>query len=293
MISYHRPADLAAALAVKARYAHDDRALTVLAGGTDVYPAKTTRAGWGEMTHADVLDITAISSLRGITQSADGWHLGALTTWTDVIRSSLPALFNGLKQASRDVGGVQIQNRGTIVGNVCNASPAADGVPCLLALNAIVEIASTRGTRRMPLAEFITGNRRTVLAPDEIVTGVAIPHAAGSGLFVKLGARKYLVISIAMVAGVLDLSANGVVRSARIAIGSCSAVARRQPALETFLTGRDLAALRPDAITPEMLTGLTPIADSRASAEFRRQAAIDLTRDLLAASSHSLERSAA
>lgn len=286
MIGYHRPPDLATALAVRAQYAATGQPLTVLAGGTDVYPAKATRAGWGHTRHPDALDISGIASLNGITETAPGWHIGALATWTDIIRAPLPAAFDGLRQAAREVGGAQIQNRGTLVGNICTASPAADGVPCLLTLDARVHIASADGTREVTLADFITGPRRTALCPDEIVTGIAIPLQAGTGRFLKLGARRYLVISIAMVAGVIDLDTEVRVRSARIAIGACSAVAVRQPLLEGFLVGRDLTALPADVIAPELITGLGPIDDIRAGAEFRHHASLELTRDLLAAAAH-------
>ena len=113
--------------------------VTVLAGGTDVYPAKTTRAGWGETRHRDVLDISRIPDLRGIEDRGDHWWIGALTTWSELIKAELPPLFDGLKAAAREVGGVQIQNRGTIAGNCCTASPAGDGIPCLLTLEAEME----------------------------------------------------------------------------------------------------------------------------------------------------------
>ena len=126
----------------------------MLAGGTDVYPAKAARAGWGDMRHADILDISAVPGLRGIAEDAAGWRIGALTTWTDLIRADLPPLFDGLKLAAREIGGVQIQNRGTLAGNICTASPAGDGAPNLLALDAHVELASRQGRRVVPMARF-------------------------------------------------------------------------------------------------------------------------------------------
>src|SRR5882724_10901209 len=145
MGEYLRPGGLSEALAALRR-PH-----TVLAGGTDFYPARVGRA-----IDEDVLDITAIAALRGISAGTDGWRLGATTTWSELLDADLPPLFDGLKQAAREVGGRQIQNAGTLAGNLCNASPAADGVPCLLALDAEVEIAGPV-SRRLPLREFITG----------------------------------------------------------------------------------------------------------------------------------------
>src|SRR5690349_1605826 len=135
MALYLRPTEVDEAVAALA--AND--ALTILAGGTDFYPA---RVGNPAARAPDVLDITALRGLRGITNEGDRLRIGAATTWSDVIRSDLPPWFDGLKRAAREVGGVQIQNAGTIAGNLCNASPAADGVPCLLALDAAVELAS-------------------------------------------------------------------------------------------------------------------------------------------------------
>ena len=144
------------------------------------------------------------------------------------------------KAAAREIGSVQIQNRGTVAGNLCNASPAADGVPPLLALDAEVELFSLSGVRRMPLAQFITGNRKTMRRSGEILAAVLIPRniEAAASAFLKLGARKYLVISISMVAVVLQRDSASRVSEARIAVGSCSATARRLNELEKELVGR-------------------------------------------------------
>ena len=223
---YLRPADLDDALKALAA-----QRLTVLAGGADFYPARV-----GKPLDDDVLDITALAALRGIADTGAAHRIGALTTWTDAIRADLPPHFDGLKQAAREVGGVQVQNAGTVVGNVCNASPAADGVPNLIALDAEVELASHAGKRAVPLQQFITGNRRTTRRADEIVTALLIPKPRRSArsTFLKLGARKYLVISIVMVAAVIETD-GGKVADARIAVGSCSEVAQRLPALEAAL----------------------------------------------------------
>jgi len=286
MVAYFRPTTLDEALALKAA-----RPLAILAGGTDIYPARTTRAAWGSMRHADVLDITAIPTLRGITEQEAGWRIGALATWSDLVRAPLPPLFDGLKAAARDVGGVQIQNRGTLAGNICNASPAADGVPPLLTLDAEVEITSTVGTRRVSLVQFIDGYRHTVLRPDEIATAILVPRANGNGNFLKLGARRYLVISIALVAGTLDLDDTGRIRSARLAVGACSAVAQRLHALEADLAGHtpaDAAAL----VRADHLAHLSPIDDVRATGDFRAHAALTLMRDLVASFTASRLRAA-
>jgi CO/xanthine dehydrogenase FAD-binding subunit len=175
---------------------------------------------------------------------------------------------------------VQIQNAGTLGGNLCNASPAADGTPNLLALDALVELQSTRQLRRMPVSRFVLGNRRTGRESNEIVTALIIPKPKGKcrSSFLKLGARKYLVISIVMVAAVIEEGVGGTVAGARIAVGSCSAVAQRLPALEAALQGRRIGPALADAVTPAHLAALTPISDVRGTAEYRSEAAIELVR---------------
>lgn len=250
---------------------------TVLAGGTDFYPARV-----GRTIDEDVLDISAIADLRGISATSDGWRLGATATWGELIAADLPPLFDGLKQAAREVGGRQIQNAGTIAGNLCNASPAADGVPPLLALDAEVEIANRSGSRKVPLAAFVTGNRRTVLRPGELVVAIHVPtpaHEARSA-FLKLGARRYLVISIAMAAATLEISAGRVVR-ARVAVGACSAVAQRLPALEAALAGAAVDGALGTKVEPAHLAPLTPLDDIRGSARYRTDAALTLLKRLL------------
>lgn len=275
MIAYHKATSLQDALEVLAR----EPARKILAGGTDVYPAKATRAGWGHMSHPDVIDIWGLDELRGIERCGETWRIGALATWSKLIAAPLPAAFDGLKLAAREVGSVQVQNRGTIAGNICNASPAADGMPPLLCLDAQVEVVSLTGKRLVPLSAFVDGYRHTVLQPGELVTAIEVRHGGGQGDFLKLGARRYLVISIAMAASVIDLSAEGTIRTARVAVGSCSAVAQRLERLETSLIGK-----RPDPalVTPLHLDHLTPLDDVRASATYRHAAALALVKDLLA-----------
>ena len=144
-----------------------------------------------------------------------------------------------MKAAAREIGGIQIQNRGTIAGNLCNASPAADSVPPLLALDAQVELVSSAATRRLALDDFILGNRKTARRADEILARVVIPQPAKNtrAAFLKLGARKYLVISISMVAAVVEIDDAGCVAEARVAVGSCSAKAQRLPQLEQVVRG--------------------------------------------------------
>ena len=268
MSVYLRPDNLEEALDALKR-----RPLTVLAGGTDYYPARV-----GQPLDDDLLDLTGIAALRGIGDRGDHWRIGALTTWTDVIRADLPACFDGLKDAAREVGGVQIQNAGTIAGNLCNASPAADGAPNLAALDAEVELSVADGTRRLPIADFLTGNRTTALDDGEIVTAVLVPKLpdAAVSAFLKLGARRYLVISIVMI-GIVLVPEEGVVGDARIAVGACSPVTRRLPALEAALTGRPLDGALGEAVSAELVESvLSPIDDVRGSAAYRLDATLTM-----------------
>lgn len=271
MAEYLRPQHLEEAIAALAR------PLTVLAGGTDFYPARV-----GRTIDEDVLDITAIAALRGVREDEGGWRIGATTSWSELIEARLPPLFDGLKQAAREIGGRQIQNTGTIAGNLCNASPAADGAPCLLALAADLEIAGPAGTRRLPVADFLLGVRRTALMPGELVVALHVnrpAHPARSS-FVKLGARRYLVISIAMAACVIE-EQDGRVVAVRIAIGACSPVARRLPALEAALIGAPLDRRLGERLDPAHLAPLSPIDDMRGSAAYRGDVAVTLLRRLL------------
>jgi len=268
MGAYLRPDRLADALTALSR-----SPFAVIAGGTDFYPARVER-----IEDEDVLDISGLGELRRIKAMPRYLRIGAGVTWSDLLRAELPRGFDGLKLAAREVGGIQIQNTGTIVGNICNASPAADGLPNLLALDAEVELASLDGQRRLPIGEFVTGNRRTLRRPDELVTALLIPNLGGDARsdFLKLGSRKYLVISIVMVAAVLELAGKRIER-ARIAVGACSEIARRLPALEAALAGQPLDVLG-QMVKPEHIAGLSPIDDLRASGSYRRKAALVLLR---------------
>lgn len=250
----------------------------ILSGGTDFYPAVGER-----IIREAVVDISALGELRGIQREPNRFRIGGLTTWTDIIRTPLPRCFDALKLAAREVGSVQIQNRGTVAGNLCNASPAADGVPPLLALDADVELLSKAGLRRMPLAEFLVGNRKTQRKADELLTAVLIPRTLedAASVFLKLGARRYLVISISMVAVMVRVGDDGRTTEARVAVGSCSAVARRLHALERELEGTSMRNGLGTRVRPEHLASLSPIDDVRGTAEYRMDAALQLVQRAL------------
>lgn len=266
MSRYARPKTLDEALSLL-----DEGDWRVVAGATDFYPALGNRP----LTE-DILDINDLAALRGVSTVGGEVIIGARTSWAEIQRAELPPAFDALKQAAREVGATQIQNVASIAGNICNASPAADGMPPLLTLDARVELSSQDGTRNLPLSDFVIGNRKTALRRNELLTAIAIPARAteGSSAFVKLGARRYLVISIAMAAARLVLDARGCIAEAAIAVGSCSAVAQRLTGLERALAGHPLTAIAP--IVGDCVLELSPIDDVRGTASYRLDAAREI-----------------
>ena len=270
MTRYHTPTDLTGAFDLL-----DQGPVSLIAGGTDWFPARGDAP-----LQTDLLDVTRLPGFLSIDHLPQGWRIGAAVTWSALIRAALPAAFDGLKAAAREVGAVQIQNAGTLAGNICNASPAADGIPPLLTLGASVELVSRHGSRRMALADFVIGARRTALRPGEMMTAIHVPDQPPGTVagFTKIGARRYLVISIAMVAATLRLDGSRVA-GARVAVGACSAVAQRLPLYEAALVGAMADHLPP--VTPAHLTALAPIDDIRGSAVYRLGVAATLTDRLI------------
>lgn len=282
-VDYVRPSTLDEALAVAAQGAR------IAAGCTDLYPATTAQSLEQDQTlgaRRPILDITGVSELRGVSSVDGDIRIGAATTWRDIASSDvLSHAFDALKEAAREVGGVQIQNAGTIAGNLCTASPAADGVPPLLVLDADVELRSRDATRRLPLSAFVTGPRRTAIRPDEILASIIVPPAAqrGRSAFLKLGARRYLVISIAMTAVRLVVEDDRIA-SAAIAVGSCGPTAVRLPEIEAALVGQPAEANIAEIVeTPRVAAALSPIDDIRGDAVYRIDAAAELVRRGVAA----------
>ncbi len=268
---YARPQSMTEALRLMA-----EGGWRLLAGGTDLYP------GVGSQLEGRVLDLGGVAAIAGITTDR-GLRIGAATPWTAIAEARLPSAAHALQQAARQVGGRQVQNAGTIGGNLCNASPAADGVPPLMALDAEVELVSATGQRRLPLQQFLLGPRRTALLPGEILAAVVIPDAAllGRSAFMKLGARSHLVISIAMVAARIVVE-GGRVSHAAVAVGACSPVAARLPGVEAALKGSAVAEAAGVLRAEDVQAALSPIDDVRATAGYRRDAAVELVRRAVA-----------
>lgn len=258
MTSYYRPDNLEEALEFL-----NEQPRILLAGGTDFFPARV-----GKPINENVLDITGINSLRSIEIRSESIKIGALTTWSDIVQSNLPPAFNGLKKAAITIGGIQTQNAATICGNICNASPAADSVPNLMALEARVKLQSSNETRILKLEDFLLGNRKTSRKPNELVSEILIPNHNdnSSGNFEKLGARAYLVISIVMVGAVVELDNQQTVLKLKIAVGSCSPVAKRLRLLEKEAVGQKITSIK---IEQKHIDSLKPINDIRATADYR------------------------
>jgi xanthine dehydrogenase small subunit len=236
-----------------------------LAGGTDVFVG----LNFGTLHEKQYLDIWSCNGLRGITMDANvKISIGALTTYTDMIRSELVSgLLPMLAFASEQVGGPQIQNRGTIGGNVANASPAGDTLPILAAMDAVVVLRSVDGERRVNFNQFHTGYRTSVRKPNELIVAIEIPRLAGGGFFRKVGTRAAQAISKIVIAAVRA-------PVPKIALGSVAATVIRLPKTEAALgAGRSI-----DEAIEVLRTEIKPIDDVRSTAEYRLKVAENLVR---------------
>ncbi len=237
---------------------------TPVAGATDVYVA----LNFGTLVPKQFLDIWALDELRTISMRGETLVIGALTSYTSLIESQLvnrhvPMLV----QASRLVGGVQIQNRGTLGGNVANGSPAADGVPVLSAVDATVVLRSVDGERRVPLNDYYTGYRTTVMRPDELIVAIEIDPIEGKQWFRKVGTRAAQAISKVVMAAVRA-------SSPRIAFGSVAATVVRVPKTESALS----SGASIDEAAGILSHELSPIDDVRSTADYRRRVSVNLLR---------------
>src|SRR5207245_5108027 len=209
----------------------DEGPLVPMAGCTDLYVA----LNFGTLKETRFLNLWRLDRLRAIEQRGRRLSIGALATYTDIIgsplvRKRLPMLV----AAARQIGGVQIQNPGTLGGNVANASPAGDTLPVLAAADAVVVLQRAGGMRRVPFNGFYTGYRQTVRRPDELIVGIEIPPVRGRQFFRKVGTRAAQAISKIVMAGILG-PATGSGRTARIALGSVAPTVVRVPRTEAAL----------------------------------------------------------
>jgi CO/xanthine dehydrogenase FAD-binding subunit len=239
-------------------------------GGTDVM----VEMNFGRARPESMLDLTRVDELTGWDRENGGFRIGAGVTYTRAI-NELGAELPGLAIASRTVGSPQIRNRGTVGGNLGSSSPAGDALPPLYASNAVIEVASTRGERRIPIEDFITGPKRNVLEPDELIAAFHLPAAKGGQQFAKIGTRNAMVIAVCSFAVAVDEDD----RSVGTCIGSAAPTPRRAPEAEAFIAAEIDWDGHAD-IAPEVLerfgelvaSAASPIDDQRGSATYRRHA---------------------
>jgi xanthine dehydrogenase small subunit len=240
----------------------DEGPLVPMAGCTDLYVA----LNFGTLRPMRFLNLWKLDPLRGIDTRGTMLRIGALTTFTDIITSgAVRRRLPMLAAAAREVGGVQIQNRGTIGGNVANASPAGDTLPALLAADAAVVLRSAAGTRRVPMTSFYTGYRQTTARPDELIVGFEIPAVKGRQWFRKVGTRAAQAIAKIVVAGVWGTQP-------RLAMGSVAPVPLRLSQTEHALGAGASLTEAQEILQRE----IAPIDDLRSTAEYRRQVAANL-----------------
>lgn len=268
------PTSLAEAWAILAE-STAETPVTPLAGGTDVMVRISGEIGEPPRR---MVDLSRLADLRGITVDADAVVLGALTTYTeirrsDVCREHLPALV----EAAATIGAAQIQNRGTIGGNIANASPAGDTLPVLLALDAVIVVAGPRGERTIPASAFWVAYRRTALAADELIRGVRIPIAGGrEARFRKIGTRRAQAISkvvLALAWRERGSSSRSTWSDVRLAVGSVADRPIRLPVTESILEGKAPTPETADAAAEALAGEIRPIDDVRSTADYRRAVA--------------------
>jgi xanthine dehydrogenase small subunit len=276
-LSLERPRSLKAALSLLA----GDPRLTPIAGCTDVYVG----LHFGTVTEQRFIDLWKLDELRGIGLDGGRLRIGALTTYSEIIASKLVTRrLPMLVAASREVGGAQIQNRGTLGGNIANASPAGDTLPVLAAAGALVVLRSTRGERTVPFESFYTGYRTSVRQPDELIVAVEFPAVDGRQWWRKVGTRRAQAISKVMMAGVRPWPERGSRaarrtrsesnggREVRIAFGSVApTVVLAAQTAAIFQRGGTVADAQA-ALEKE----ITPIDDVRSTREYRARVAANL-----------------
>jgi xanthine dehydrogenase small subunit len=264
-MAVRRPGTVARALAM---LASEPDALP-LAGGTDIMVAWNM----GALNKRVVLDLSALKSWSRIQRADDCLTIGSLVTHAALERHPIvQRRFGLLVEACRTIGGVQIQNRGTIGGNVANASPAADTFPALAVYDARIRVARASGRRMVPFMEIFAGPKRTTLQPGELIEAIELPFAARPPdlqIFRKVGTRAAQAISKTVLAGVVWLSPDRTVAEARLALGSMAPAVRRLHAAEQYLAGRLLTPGVVREAAELVSSDVAPIDDMRSTAAYR------------------------
>ena len=250
------------------------------AGGTDLMVLLEA----GKLPEGRYLSLWNLPELRDIEDRPDAIVLGALTTYTDVLRhATLQRDFPLLGRAARETGGVATQNRGTIGGNIANASPAADTPPALLVYDAELELVSVRGTRRVAYDRFHQGYKKMDLGADELIARIVLPKRphAWTQYYRKVGTRRAQAISKVCLAAAVDRSAD-VVRDVRIGLGSVAPVPLRARQAEAALRGHAIGQATIAAAQQALARDISPIDDLRSTARYRLQVAQNLLAECLA-----------
>ncbi len=276
-LDYHHPPSLPALLSAVAA---DPGPKWFLAGGTDI----NVQIRGGGITDGAIYGISHLPELRGIEVRGGWWRIGATTSVATVVshrdlRADIPYLGESLE----DFAAPALRSMATIGGNIANGSPTADTLPPLLVLDAEVELASQQRTRRLPAADFFTGYKRNRLEQDEIITAVLIPRGAQQGFetyYRKVGSRRTLTIAKVAVAGLRRLG-GGLIREARVAVGSVNEYPRRLRSLEALLQNADPRDLNLGDIDRAIRSGITPISDFRSDAEYREKVCLNLIHEFV------------
>ena len=267
----------------------ENRACKVMAGGTDLI----LQMKQGLANPSSLLDVKRIPELNRLGWSEkDGLYIGAAVPFSRLLAfSELPKEVDILRQACSLIGSIQIKNRGSIGGNICNAAPSADSAPPLLCLEAGAVLASNRGNRTLPLDAFFLGPGKTALADDELLVKIEIrkPPAPSAGCYLRHTTREEMDIAVASVASLLSLSPQtGELRSVRIALGAVAPTPRRASEAEAFLTGKKITEAMIEEAAEKAAEAADPVSDIRASSEYRLELVRVLTRRTLRRACESL-----
>jgi len=251
------------------------------AGGTDLMVVFDA----GRLPEGRYVGLWKLTELRGVHDLGGTYAIGALTTYTDVLNDArLAEAFPLLGRAAAETGGVATQNRGTIGGNIANASPAADTPPALLVYDAELEVQSIRGVRRVAYDRFHRGYKDMDLAPDELITRIHLPRPRGGGrhYYRKVGTRRAQAISKVCLAAWIDLELHtAVIRDVRIAVNSVAPTVTRCHHAEDVLRGRACDAEAVRAAGEALTRDISPIDDVRSTAMYRQHVAARLLEDAL------------
>ncbi len=261
----HRPASLGEALELMETL----ESVKPIAGGTDLLPLMRDRA----IVVEEIVDIQGLHELKGITVEDGTLRIGALTTLTEVLESPLVAeKAPVLREAVGHIGSVQTRNQGTLTGNLCNASPAADSAPALMVLGAKANVISSRGVRKVPVQELFAGPKTNSLGKDELVTEILVPELPprSGAAFEKLGRRRGITLAVVNAAAYLAMDGKKCV-DARIALGAIAATPIRLSEVEDTCKGKELTPEAIEESSRACYALVSPVDDVRASADYRRE----------------------